>query len=346
MWQDKMDKDLLLKFIKGVASPKERRYVLDWIEENENNAELYNILKADHVISNLPYTEASGGDLRNIKSSTGQSNRYLAFLVKAAAFLLIPVSLFSVYQYLNFAGKSEDALYSEFTNIDTVLNIPEQNKTTIDYRVNPGVKGLVMLPDGSKVWLNSDSYLKCPGEFDSTFRMVELSGEGYFDIVSNKNWPMYVKTSKEVTVKVTGTEFNISSYNNDNVLRFTLVNGEVELFREGTKQVFPVKESQQIVIPDDIQLDGKRRIADIYANTAWKEGHLIFDNTPMSEVVKKVERWYGVKIDVGNDVILSYNFTADFSSESITQVLDLFKITSNIDYSISGRKVNIKLQKN
>lgn len=341
-----MDKDLLIRYIKGLVSPAEREMILNWIDESRENADFFSRLKADFTIENLPCTETPDKIIKKINSRIRPAKSFIGTISKVAALLLLPVTLFSVYQYIHYTGKSAGKIYGDVIIKDTLISLPDQTKPVIDYRVNPGVKGMVLLPDGSKVWLNSDSYLKCPGEFDSTHRMVELTGEGYFNIVSNKSWPMYVKTSKGITVKVTGTEFNISSYDNDDVLKFTLVSGEVELLREGTKQIYLVNRSEEIVIPDNVNYKGKRLIADIYTNTAWKDGHLIFDNTPMPEVIKKVQRWYGVKINIEDEQILSYSFTADFSSESVTQVLELIKITSNVQYSVKGNRINLQLQKN
>jgi ferric-dicitrate binding protein FerR (iron transport regulator) len=335
-----MNKEILIKYIKGLTSSQERKRVVEWIEENEENEEMFNSLKADWTIEHMPDTEASDDALREIKYGISPPKGYLGLITKIAAFMLIPVVLYSVYQYVNYSGdigkKSPEIRSAQTT-------IPKQNKIAVDYTVNPGVKGMVLLPDGSKVWLNSDSYLKCPGDFDTTYRMVELCGEGYFNIVSNKEWPMYVKTSKGITVKVTGTEFNLTSYDNDDELKFILVKGEVTLIRESTKQLFSVNTNEEIIIPDNIHLKGKKEVADIYVNTAWKDGHLIFENTPMPEVIKRIQRWYGVKINVGNPHILNYYFTADFYSESITQVLELLKITSNIKYSVTGNRVKLHL---
>ncbi len=214
----------------------------------------------------------------------------------------------------------------------------------LSYYVNPGVKGYVLLPDSSQVWLNSGSRLDCPPQFDSTFRMVEVSGEAYFKVKSNKEWPLYVKTSKGITVEVTGTEFNLTSYDNDSDFRFTLVSGNVTLIREGTNQKIAVNPLEEITIPDNTKLTGKRTSANLQLNTSWKEGFLVFSNTQMSEVIKKMERWYGVNFSVKDQELLQYNFTANFQSESITQVLELLKITSNIGYIIHEKDVTLFLK--
>ena len=152
---------------------------------------------------------------------------------------------------------------------------------------------------------------------------------------------MYVKTQKGVTVIVSGTSFNISSYDDDNDFKFTLVSGSVTLLRESTNKSIEVSPEDYVIIPDDANIVTHHKNNDVYSNTAWKEGFLLFENTPMTEVIKKIERWYGVNVSIKDHAILDYYFTASFNSESISRVLDLLKITSNISYHLNENQVTL-----
>jgi len=332
-----MDKDKLIRYIRGESNLEERREILSWIEGSDENARTYNSLKSEWVFQHLPNKEVSDNVVRKIRRCVRPKVGFREWVVRIAALLFIPVALFSLYQYFN----NPNSLGTEVDYTSELRLIPSQKNPLMTYSVNSGVKGLVELPDGSKVWLNGNSTLKCPGEFDSTSRMVELSGEGYFVVVSNKRWPMYVRTKKDITVKVTGTEFNLSSYENDNELRFTLVSGNVTLIKEQTKQAYNVESMEELIIPDDRKLKIRKSVADVRLSTSWKDGFLVFENVPMCEVIKKMERWYGVTFMVEDPRILNYHFTADFKSESVVQVLELLKISSNIDYSIDRSKVKL-----
>jgi ferric-dicitrate binding protein FerR (iron transport regulator) len=216
-----------------------------------------------------------------------------------------------------------------------------QRVANFEYIVNSGVKGVVDLPDGSRVWLNSSSSLKCPEKFDSLQRVVELDGEGYFEVVPDKEWPMYVKTYKGYGVKVTGTTFNLSSYSNDNKLIVTLISGKISVVHEQNKSEIKLNPAEQITIT------GKEtpilvKKANIEYNTAWKKGYLLFDNTPMDEVIRKMERWYGVSFIIKDSSIFDYRFTANFKSESISQVLEILKLSSNIKYEIDKTRITLK----
>jgi hypothetical protein len=329
-----MDKERILKYVKGGTSGLESQDILDWVDEDAENAKSLHSMKADYVFDTLPYKVMD----KNLHSKVMRRLRrpipFKNIIVKAAAILFIPLALYTIYE--QFLSTEDSELLS-----GTRVVIPAQKQITMLYRVNAGVKGLVNLPDGSRVWLNSNSSLSCPDKFDSLSRIVELDGEGYFYVESNKDWPMYVKTKKGITVKVLGTEFNLSSYGNDNELKFTLVSGKATLIRESTNQEISVNIREEVIIPDDVRISGKKGAAHIRLNTGWKDGLLIFEDTPMAEVVKKMERWYGVNFIIKDPDILSYCFTGTFSSESITQVLELLKITSNIGYSIKDKNVTL-----
>jgi len=331
-----MDKERIIKHLKGLSSASEKEEMLNWVNQNEENAALFNSIRSGFVFDNLPYRLIDKQSQSRVISRVKGDSPFRRRIVRAAAILLIPFMIIAVYE---FGLKKEKLL---MTTADTPVKvIPEQRQITTLYKVNPGVKGLVNLPDGSRVWLNSNSTLDVPDKFDSLARIVELNGEGYFYIESNSDWPMYVKTKKGITVKVTGTEFNLLSYDNDRELKFTLLSGQACLIRESTKEEISVKVMEEIVIPGNPKVAGKRGVARVKLNTGWKDGLLVFEDTPMTDVIKKMERWYGVSFTVSDRNIYSYCFTATFTSESITQVLELLRITSNIGYSIKNRNVTL-----
>ncbi len=326
--ENRIDTELILKYISGLASDDEKNHVLDWIEQNDENKKLYSQLKNYWVLEGLKSLDTAkdatepetNAEKKKFKFYTGLREIY-----RIAAVLIIAVSLFGAYMLFNNKEKKED----------------KQVMATFEYIVNTGVKGIVNLPDGSKIWLNSSSSIKCPEKFNLDKREIEIEGEGYFEVVSDKNWPMYVKTSKGYTVKVTGTSFNLSSYSNDNKLVVTLISGKISLLHKDNKKEIIMNPADEIVIPDR-ENPTLVKNANIEYNTAWKEGYLLFDDSPMDEVIKKMERWYGVKFTINDESILNYRFTANFKSESITQVLEILRLSSNIRYKIDDTRITLK----
>jgi len=200
-----MDKERILKNIKGWSTCKEKEDLFEWVKSSRENADFYYSLEADHLFDNLPYTVMESGKHSRVMNRIDGRVRLRSYLIRAAAVLFIPLAFFAVYK-LCFDTNTH------ITDNIAAASIPQQSQITTLYKVNAGVKGLVNLPDGSRVWLNSNSTLECPDKFDSVARIIELNGEGYFYIESNREWPMYVKTKKGITgKKLPGLKFNLSS---------------------------------------------------------------------------------------------------------------------------------------
>lgn len=305
-----------MQFVAGKATDKERDAILNWIEESDSNREEFIIIKNKYVHNQL------------INFDSKEKRRLLVrAFIKYAAIVILMIAI-------------TGAGFFMYNSYPKPL-VHEQTMASFKYVVNTGVKGVVELPDGSKVWLNSSSYIICPQRFSDNVREIELEGEGYFEVVHDKDWPMLVKTSKDYTVKVTGTSFNLSSYSNDDKLVVTLISGEVSLINNKKKKEAEIKMTpkQELII-----LSEKPKLlenANVVKSTAWKDGLLLFDNTPMQEVIKKMERWYGVTIVVKDPKIYDYRFTAKFKSESVSQVLEILKLSSDIKFNIEETIVTL-----
>lgn len=299
--------------------------------------------KAEWVFLNLPDSAPSSKALHDIRRAVGFVNtplkRGIIWVISAAAVVMLIVSSILLLHNRSLE-KQLNNITAEYKLMMVVPDL-EQNDAILKYNVNPGVKGNVILPDGSEVILNSDSRLTCPSRFEDGKRVVELDGEGYFKVKSNRDWPMFVRTKKGVIVKVTGTEFNLSSYSNDKNLKLTLVSGKVSLMTDDQEEEIVLKEKEEVVVsPEGISSAG-RKVADMRLNTSWKDGYLVFDNTPIEEVIKRIERWYGVVITVNNTKVMDNVFTASFSSESLGQVLNLLRLTCGVRSSVQDNRVSL-----
>ncbi len=205
-----------------------------------------------------------------------------------------------------------------------------------------GVKGYIVLPDGSEVWLNSDTRLSFPTKFIGNTREVNLEGEGYFKVQKDSLKPMIVNTHKGLSVKVLGTEFNIKAYDNDEMAEATLFSGKISLVYTSSKTEKVVKE----IRPNTKALFSAEKLTVVSPQTiedevAWTKGKLIFNATKMNEVIKMLERWHGVEFVVKEPKILDYPITATFNNESIVQIMDMIKYCSLIDYKIVNNHVEL-----
>lgn len=329
-----MNKQTLIKFIAGKASKEESEVVLRWIGESEDNRQYYNQMKNIWVVTNLPSNEATEEDVRELRS-LGYYKKKVGYrmIISIAAVLLVPLLAFNLFFLLN--------------KPSTISELKDQRTAYAVFSTNKGVKGRVVLPDGSKVWLNCDSYIKFPEKFTGNTRKVEFSGEGYFEVQKNPENPMIITTGKGVEVKVKGTTFNLSSYSNDAVVKATLYEGAITLTSvsatTGKKEVVDVKpmETATVFASSAIKVQTK---ADTVASSAWRKGDIIFDNDPMPDVLKKLERWHGVEFVVKNKSVFDYRFTAHFKSESIVQIMEMLKFCSPVTYSIKDNVVTLDLR--
>ena len=336
-----MEKENIIRIIEGQCSEEERKAFFDRLASDEELSRQYSRLKNEHVLSHLPYSPegiACYESPSNAPRSSKGKGRTLSTLVRIAAILAIPLFLYFVYDTVANvnAKRSAPKTYSAV--------VERQQDAMLKYYVNPGTKGYIDLPDGSKVWLNSGSEFEFPAKFDGSARTGVLDGEGYFEIVSNKDWPFFIKTPAGITLKITGTSFNLSCYRNDPAFKLTMVSGILTLQKDSDLSKTEVSGGQEIVIPFANKASSEKSVKQpdaIHTTTAWKDGDLIFDDTPMDEVIRKLERWYGVDITVNSPSISKFRYTAEFKSESINQVLDAIKITSKVSYSIDGKSVTL-----
>ena len=199
----------------------------------------------------------------------------------------------------------------------------------------PGIVTRIVLPDSSKVWLNAGSSLRYPSRFTKKERNVRLSGEGYFEVQSDKKHPFYVSLDNGIKVKAYGTKFNINAYKEEQMMETTLESGSVDIISDS--RTIPLKPSEQVCY-NKANGHFTTGTVNIEEKTAWKEGKLIFRNATLEEVVKKLSRKYGIDIVLHRESRKDYKFRATFSSENITQVLDYLRMAAPISWSFTDMK--------
>lgn len=200
------------------------------------------------------------------------------------------------------------------------------------------------LPDGTKVWLNAESSLTFPQKFKANERLTELRGEGYFEVSkvqrqnnseNDRHIPFVVMT-KNQKVEVLGTHFNINSYNDEPVVKTTLLEGAVKvsaLTMAFGKGAF-LKPGQQSVLKA-----GRMTVEEVEAvdAVAWKNGLFLFNNESLESVMRKISRWYNVKVEYKNEQIKKDVFLGSISrSQNLAEVLKMLKETGDIQFEWKG----------
>ena len=169
--------------------------------------------------------------------------------------------------------------------------------------------------------------------------MITLSGEGYFDVKKDQNRPFIVKTASS-EIKVFGTRFNVYAYEDETETEATLEEGKISFNIAGKSNSVAVNPGQRIVYNKQSgEISVKHVDTDLY--TSWKENKLRFANAPFGDVVKKLERWYDVKIILDKGLKNSERYTMTIKTESLREVLNRLKITTPMSYKIEEEKVFI-----
>lgn len=198
----------------------------------------------------------------------------------------------------------------------------------------------LILPDGTKVWLNADSYLEFPSKFTGKERNVKAGGELYFEVASNKNFPFVVE-SNDMRLRVVGTEFNLRAYDNENHAISTLVEGKVEIENiKGNKiQLCPGYE----VILNRFNTEMELREANLEMATAWKNGRFYYDNMDLGRIMEDVGRWYDAEIFYWNSNIKKEHFFVDVPRYgNIEEILKLLKETGIVSFEITDKTILVK----
>jgi transmembrane sensor len=216
--------------------------------------------------------------------------------------------------------------------------LPRENSSGISYNTitTPvGGKYHVILPDGSKVWLNSTSSLHFPTVFSGKVRKVELSGEGYFEISKNKDMPFVVEAEK-TQVEVLGTHFNVMAYQNEALSETTLLEGSVKVGNGALKKI--LSPGQQALVGTQIQL----RTVDPDEAVAWKEGYFQFDNEDLRTIMRQLRRWYDVDV-LNEEQIPNKHFTAMISrNNTLSKVLKMLEMSGELKFQIEDKKITIR----
>lgn len=348
-----MTKELLIKFIERRVSEQEQAQVLSWINRNKQNEEYYISLKNLLVMQSLSDERTLPQELEEIRTLTGcRAGQENHLKISAGKFLfyrwasLAACVLLALSVSFNFIKWN----HKEVANVKRIVALSELPASQKNYYYTvKGAKARLELPDGSVVWLNSDSKLTYPCRFEGDTREVELSGEAFFEVVKNPEIPMVVNTNRNFTIKVYGTTFNVRSYDNDIKATTTLYDGSIELItkdRKGEEKITQMLPNQIYEVADTApEKPVETHVTDITDKKAWQEGRLVFDNTPMGEVIKSLERWHGTLFEIQDAAILDFTITATFRSESIVQIMEMLEYCALIEYSINNNTVILRQRK-
>ena len=194
------------------------------------------------------------------------------------------------------------------------------------------------LPDGSTVWLNADSKLIYPENFEDDQRIVQLDGEAFFNVVRDTLRPFIVQTGS-ISTRVLGTSFNISALTHHNDIKVAVATGLVGVEEMNAEKETAILAPSQMAVYSKATKSLRTQPCDIEFITSWKDGIIIFREANINQVVTELERWYGVQFILDSDLKLDNSITADFDNQTLEYLLDGLSYMSSIKYRIEDKKV-------
>lgn len=197
----------------------------------------------------------------------------------------------------------------------------------------------LVLPDGTKIWLNSATSLKYPVSFDGLKeRKVELNGEAYFEVAHLSSKPFLVVTNKQ-TITVLGTHFNVNAYTDEPTTKTSLLEGSVKISTQKDANPQLLKPGQQAILKEDrIHLKN----VDVQQTIAWKNGDFVFNGENLQGLMREIARWYNVEIIYKGEIPSSTGFVSTISrKKKITEILKAIELNQNVKFKIEGREVTV-----
>lgn len=311
---------LLSRYFADEATPEECKFIKEWMAKSEKNKLLiqksYNLLYTSDTLSVMNEIDA-GSVLKKIKykiSVSDQTNKRHMWMQRILTILFIPLL------------------------ISTILHVlPDEGPVRyMEAYASSGLISSLELPDGSRVWLNSGSYIKYPVDFGKERREVYITGEAYLSVAKDDKKKFIVQTLDNLSIEVYGTEFNIDAYDTNDKIITTLIEGSISLCHTDSNKTvkkYVIKPDQQIAY----NRDAKKFIQQptyIPKDIAWKNGKVLFRNTSFDEALWILSKRYNVDFSVQKESLHNNSFTGSFTDQNIIRILDHFKISSGINYSL------------
>ena len=222
----------------------------------------------------------------------------------------------------------------------TVLYITQNssfNFHPVSITAQKGEKAEVVLPDGTKVWLNSESTITYNNSFNHKDRSVYLEGEAFFEVTSNKKLPFIVQT-KSMDVQALGTSFNVRSYEIDAFIYAVLLEGQIKVEASNQEKVLNV--NQRAVFDKS---NNRLTVDEVDAANfvEWKKGNIYFNNQTFSQIAQTLSRIYNIEIEFASEELSQIRFSGTLGSSSIKNALDILSLTSPMYYDVKDTTITL-----
>ena len=309
---------LIEKYHLGLATFEESEAIKLWL--NDSSMELEPSPLSSQIRKEKKLAIWTGINRKNnihqVPSKHLKSNRFPVFAILLSAGICIILA----FSYLRISKNSAVE--------NTVQNLISTGEN--------GRKSILTLADGTTIHLNAGSTLNYPSHFTGKERLVELNGEAYFEVAKNKAKPFVINT-KQGKVRVLGTKFNLKAFHNDLTESLSLVEGSVKYSDAADSANYVILSPEQHATLNDPNnsFNVRRSKPD---DVAWLQNKLVFNDLPVTEITKQLERWYGVKIILKNSKLEDQRYTGTYTNPSLSMLLKQFGYVMGFRYTIKNQK--------
>ena len=316
-------KNLFKKYYHSLLNPDEFSEVTDFIGNKKNDSAVFNQMKslwneqmsesnAEPVTNSALFTQIKESIWLEKQKAAQRKITIYTWGLRIAAVLVVALVISNIF----FLSKPEqNNLVAQLQTITTPM----------------GAKSKIVLPDSSIVWLNSGSTLSYPQQFGKN-RPVTLVGEAYLEVAKNET-PFLVSTQYG-DVKVKGTSFNVKAYTDDNAFETTLEEGVVAFKVKNTENEVTLQPGEQI---EKTATGFIVKQVETKYYTSWKDGKLLFNKEPFPDFIKKLERWYNVKIEYSDPELDKLWYTGTIEMETISEVMEMISKAAPVKYCFNNK---------
>ncbi len=315
--------EIFYAVLSNTSSPEERVRFDEFMRSEENRrlfAQVQKIWDESPSISHYPAFDkgkAFYGLQHKIEQNKRLKKKYVAVsMVSIAASVLFMIGIFSFFDFSYFIKKN----------------------TTVSVQTEIGNRSFVVLPDSTKVWLNSRSKIQYGLDFGKENRSVKLTGEGFFDVTPGKK--PFIVDVHDLAIKVYGTRFNVSAYASDREIFTCLESGKISIEKDGRTALIVIPGQLVTYSKSTKKFDASN--VNVYEYSAWKENKMYLHTESLRDLATKLERKYNVQIrftpaSLGEEI----HYTGVFGDENIEEVLDAISVASDLKYTKKENKYEI-----
>ncbi len=194
------------------------------------------------------------------------------------------------------------------------------------------------------MWLNGDSRMKIPSRFTANQREVHLEGEAFFNVTTNPDKPFLIHAGESVT-RVLGTQFNLEAYPDEQV-QIVVKEGRVAFGSSQAEQQAPELQEHEMAVLSDSNRTSISRVENLEKYVGWTNDKLIFDDTPLHQVMRELERWYDIECTLADSALKTRTVTGTFEDESMTEVLNIISLSVGMTYEKHNRSITFSSEEN